>query len=247
MFFKSFKGSIFYEIYGKGFPILLLHGLGGSHESMFEIAKDLDGFSIIIPDLPNHGQSDDIDGDLDDIAKIFHDLMAYLKYEKYILIGLSLGSLIAQNMAYKYKNEVEKLILLSPGVVIDEVAMNVVMTWFNAEDGGASTTFSQEFYQKHKAEILKYNNEHPFEPSRLAGIASSLINFDIRDKKIDIPCLAIIGNQDIIFGPRIIEDLQKIYKSCNIKIINSGHAIHRESPKEVSKIIKEFLYQDIEL
>ena len=245
MFFNSFKGSIFFDIYGHGKPFLLLHGLGGTHDSMIEIAGNLDGFSVILPDLPNHGQSEDIEATMDDISEIFIDLMNYLNYEKFFVGGLSLGSLIAQNMALRYPEKIEKLILISPGIKIDDYAMNTVMTWFDAEDGGASTTFSKEYYEKNKNEILEYNKRFPFDPSRLAGIASDLINFDLTGNKINVSCLSIIGDQDIIFGPRIIQDLKNIYSDCRIEIIKSGHAIHRESPRIASKLIKEFLLEKL--
>lgn len=53
------KGSIYYEIVGNGFPILIMHSMGTDHKSMKAwiepIFDEIQGFQRIYIDLPAHG------------------------------------------------------------------------------------------------------------------------------------------------------------------------------------------------
>lgn len=50
--------DLYYEIHGKGFPLLLLHGFTGSGANLLhefsQLSKD---FQLIVPDLRGHGRS----------------------------------------------------------------------------------------------------------------------------------------------------------------------------------------------
>ena len=50
--------NINYEIYGKGTPVLILHGWGGCIESMSPITNDLkNNYQVIVVDFIGHGKS----------------------------------------------------------------------------------------------------------------------------------------------------------------------------------------------
>ena len=51
--------KLFFREYGKGNPIIILHGLFGMSDNWMTMAKRLSDYShrVIVPDLRNHGQS----------------------------------------------------------------------------------------------------------------------------------------------------------------------------------------------
>ncbi|MFQ5448725.1 MAG: alpha/beta fold hydrolase, partial [Saprospiraceae bacterium] len=50
--------KIYYEMYGEGEPLLLLHGFTVSHIVWDDLVKDLSkNYKLIIPDLRGHGNS----------------------------------------------------------------------------------------------------------------------------------------------------------------------------------------------
>jgi pimeloyl-ACP methyl ester carboxylesterase len=102
-YFESFdKTSIRYEVKGKGFPVLLIHGFTGKGEDWKSIAlyEQLvaEGFSVITVDLRGGGKSgkphDPASYENDAEAKDLIGLMHFLGIKKYSALGYSRGSII---------------------------------------------------------------------------------------------------------------------------------------------------------
>jgi pimeloyl-ACP methyl ester carboxylesterase len=105
-----------YQVFGKGSPLVLLHGGFGSVE-MFGPNVDLlaAGHRFIGVDLQSHGRSPAADRPMhfetmaDDIAA----LMKHLKVERTAVMGFSLGGAVALRVAIQHPELVERLVLLS--------------------------------------------------------------------------------------------------------------------------------------
>ena len=108
--------EMYYEIHGKGDPLILLHGGVGGIEmfgsNLPALAKNR---MVIAADFQAHGRTADIDRPLrfewmaDDIAA----LIKYLGIEKADVLGNSLGGGIALQTAIRHPDLVRKLILVS--------------------------------------------------------------------------------------------------------------------------------------
>ncbi|MCT2406380.1 alpha/beta hydrolase [Chryseobacterium antibioticum] len=116
--YKQVNGiRMYYEIYGSGKPLVLIHGGGSSILFDFkEIISRLEGqFQLIGIDLQNHGMTDHRD-----IPETFeqdaHDVTALLKelhIEKASFWGFSNGGNTVMQIAHRYPGIVEKLIVAS--------------------------------------------------------------------------------------------------------------------------------------
>lgn len=107
--------ELYYEDIGEGRPLLLLHGLT-SNSAMFyrEIEFFKDKQRIIAMDSRGHGNSSRQDSyTLQDHIEDAYALMSYLKLETVDVLGVSMGSYIAQGLAIKYAEKVSKLILVA--------------------------------------------------------------------------------------------------------------------------------------
>ncbi|MDD4955813.1 MAG: alpha/beta hydrolase, partial [Candidatus Omnitrophica bacterium] len=115
--------SLYYEIYGKGYPLLLIGGLGSDCSSWLGIVKGLSlHFKTIVFDNRGCGRSG-IGNDKITVAKMAKDaieLLDFLKIEKAHILGHSMGGYIAQELAINYSNRVNKLILESTAPVSSE-------------------------------------------------------------------------------------------------------------------------------
>ncbi|MDP4237459.1 MAG: alpha/beta hydrolase [Bacteroidota bacterium] len=108
--------KMYYEIYGKGKPLILLHGGLGEIE-MFgpNIAALAKGREVIAVDLQGHGRTADIERPIsvelmaDDIAA----LIKFLKLGSTDIMGYSLGGGVALWTAVKYPELVDKLVVVS--------------------------------------------------------------------------------------------------------------------------------------
>lgn len=108
--------KLYYEIHGKGKPLILLHGGLGAIEmfgpNLPALAK---GRKVIAVDLQGHGRTADIDRPLshhliaDDVAA----LIKYLGFEQCDIMGWSFGGGIALQTAIRHPEVVDRLIVVS--------------------------------------------------------------------------------------------------------------------------------------
>ena len=99
-FYRSNGERIHYEIIGKGFPIVFLHG-NNLESSYFKKQRILSRYyKLIFVDSLGHGKSGDIFGKISFsyLADSLDELLSYLNIEKCLMVGHSDGA----NLAIKY-------------------------------------------------------------------------------------------------------------------------------------------------
>jgi pimeloyl-ACP methyl ester carboxylesterase len=108
--------SLYYEIHGKGRPVVLLHGGLGAIEMFGSNLQTLaKGHQVIAVDLQGHGRTADIDRPLDvrfmadDIAA----LIEHLRITRPDIVGYSLGGGIALQMAIRHPDIIGKVVVAS--------------------------------------------------------------------------------------------------------------------------------------
>ena len=119
--------SMYYEIHGKGEPILLIHGgLGSIGNFSNQIKAFSDSFSVIAPDSRGQGRSTGADSKItyEQMTLDVLALLDYLEIEKTHIVGYSDGGIIGLILAIKYPERVKKLIIVgtnfSPGGLTPE-------------------------------------------------------------------------------------------------------------------------------
>ncbi|MFD6062112.1 alpha/beta fold hydrolase [Rhodococcus wratislaviensis] len=111
---------------GAGPPVVLVHGLLGSHESWApQIRKLAKKNRVVAPDLFGHGQSDKPSGDysLSAHAATLRDLMDHLGISSAAFVGHSLGGGIVMQLSYLFPERVDRLCLVSSGGLGPEVSL----------------------------------------------------------------------------------------------------------------------------
>lgn len=114
--------TIAYEQFGKGKPLMLIHGFPLDHTIWNETVELLkDDFDLILPDLRGFGQSSTIDSQytMVDIADDLAGLLNHLGVEKIALAGHSMGGYVALAFAGKYPQRVSGLGLVSSQSIAD--------------------------------------------------------------------------------------------------------------------------------
>ncbi len=108
--------KICYEIHGKGFPIILIHGFGAKKETWIaQIGALSEKYKVISLDLRGTGKSErpNILYTMDLFADDIKGLLDFLGIEKAHIAGRSMGGMIAQHFVLKYPERVNKLILIT--------------------------------------------------------------------------------------------------------------------------------------
>lgn len=109
-----------YWIYNKDpkLPVIvMIHGLRGTHHGLDLIARQMDGYRIIVPDLPGFGISKPLQSEhsIENYVIWLNQFIIDLKLtHKPFLLGHSFGSIITSYFAKNYPKTITKLILVNP-------------------------------------------------------------------------------------------------------------------------------------
>ncbi|MFU0919834.1 alpha/beta fold hydrolase [Kluyvera sichuanensis] len=98
---------------GSGIPLMLLHGISSSAASWHK-QMALKGFRVLAWDMPGYGESPMLDvarANAGDYADALAALLDSAGVEQAVLVGHSLGALVASAFAAKYPNRVLHLVL----------------------------------------------------------------------------------------------------------------------------------------
>jgi len=114
-FFDSAGVKIHYILEGKGEPLLLIHGFGGSAQRMAGTIKELSGsYQVIALDVRGHGQSDkphNPDAYGMEVVKDCVRLLDHRKIQKAQVVGYSMGGRIACSLVVTFPERLLSAVL----------------------------------------------------------------------------------------------------------------------------------------
>ncbi len=108
--------EICYEIFGEGYPIILIHGFGARKEGFKCQIPDLSmQFKVITFDNRGAGKSERVDEPytMETLADDIRSLLDFLEIKKTHILGTSMGGIIAQQFVLKYPEYIKKLVLVN--------------------------------------------------------------------------------------------------------------------------------------
>lgn len=99
---------------GSGAPLVLIHGWGSSATIFAQLMAQLPAQHTLAPDLPGYGTSSAAENV--DLASLASDFIAWfdaLGFETVTLCGWSFGGILAQHLAARFPQRVQRLILIA--------------------------------------------------------------------------------------------------------------------------------------
>jgi len=248
----------------------MIHGFRGTHHGLLLIAKQLKGFSIVIPDLPGFGRGPKLKHyDLDSYVDWLHRFMTKQGLTTPpILLGHSFGSIICAAYAAKYPKTIKKLILVNPigapalegpSKIMTKLAIlyykvgamlppKIAHGWLAAKP--IVRVMSIAMATTHDKGLRTYiHNQHDRYFSRFHSAQSVLESFttsvsndvSLFAKKIPTKTLLIAGTLDNITPLSAQYQLAKKFPHATLKVINDvGHLTHYETPDAVARHIQAF-------
>lgn len=224
------------EIFLKGGDtgILLIHGYAASSLTMKPIAYALNksGFTVYCPLLPGHGTTTEdlekvcIENYYDYIEKAYKTL--HKKTSKIVVVGHSLGSLLAIRLAKNHK--LEAVILISPPLLV----LKEGMTEDEIHDAAivigkilSKLPRPNPTYLKDPDYFKKYGIYTEFPISSLEVLAQ-VVNEARKDLiYVDDPLLVILGNLDPLVDLRTGDYIKEMARSSVIKVVVINSIGHR--------------------
>jgi len=256
---------LFYRTYGKGLPVIILHGLYGSSDNWVTIGKMLaNNFKVIIPDQRNHGQSfhhPEMNFQvLTEDLKMFAD---ELKLQRFYIIGHSMGGKVAANFMQQYPEYVEKTVLVdispynsnpSKKIIKFHHLVISVLNDLNLASFSSRQALKKYLESKLFSELLVNFLMKNFSPLSAGGFVSRLNISAIKNNvdsilgevpiahKIYTPIMIIKGGASEYFKAGDFQNIKTKFPNARMKIIpETTHWLHAEKPKEFYESVYSFL------
>jgi pimeloyl-ACP methyl ester carboxylesterase len=262
--------DLYYESYGKGNPVILLHGLGGTLYTWRHLIEPLsNNYHLILFDLKGAGQSPkpyDDKYSIFDQAELIYRFILKNKLSNLTLIGHSFGGAVAMLVALKLSKRAPQR--LSHLIVIDTVSypqklpfvvrmmrmplvgplgLYLVPDRIKVNRMLKTIYFDDDKITPEDVEAYAAPLGLPGAKYALRQTARQIIPDNIDDliakyPEINVPTLIIWGREDKIIPLENGKRLHQAIKDSKLVIIDrSGHNPHEERPKEVLETIRGFL------
>jgi pimeloyl-ACP methyl ester carboxylesterase len=207
--------QMYYEIYGKGEPLLFIHGNNGSIQDFKnQIPTFSKRYRVIIADNRSQGKSIDTQDSLsyEQMADDFAALLDHLKLDSVHVVGWSDGGINGLLLASRHPSKVRKLAVTGANLTPEPV--KGVDPWVYKNELKVLDSLSHLQQTTENNRLLKLHSMMLHQPN----ISRAVLN------KIECPTLVIGGDHDVIMPRHTLEIAEAIPRSYLWILPNSGHS-----------------------
>jgi len=234
---------------------LFINSLGTDFRIWEDVANDLKAFgNILLYDKRGHGLSDLAkakDG-LKDYAEDARWLLETLSVQDCVVVGISVGGMIAPILAHYYPGPIRKLILCGAASKIGNTqTWNERIAQIRANGLTAITEplmkrwFSPSFHEEHPERIAGYRNMvDRCDVEGYIQTCEAIRDADITEisESLKIPTLCIAGSEDQSVPPGDVRSLSQSIAESKFEVINGSHHMTCIDNKEIFiKLIRDFV------
>ena len=267
MFFNYYNEKVYYEEFGEGKPILIIHGLACNIELMKgciePIFKKVNGYKRIYIDLLGMGKSNNYSLEYASSDKILEMLLSFIKEKidkEFLLVGESYGGYLSRGILSKCYKNIEGLMLLCPMIIPDDTKRTLPegnLKFHDKEflekiDKNKRKLFleymiiaNEKMYKRFEKEVIsgieQANNDFI---KKLRENYSFSFNVDEEIKMINFskPSLFITGRQDNTVGYYDLYNLLEDYPRATFAILDTaGHNLQIEQEEVFNSLFLNWL------
>ena len=249
-----------YKIYSqdKHEWVVLVHGAGGSSTIWYkQIRAYRKKFNVLVVDLRGHGASKFNNTPkhytFDLVSKDIMEVLNHVGIKKAHFVGISLGTILIRQLAENYPERMLSMVLAGAVIRITprlQFLLNIAnglkrivpymwlyrfFAWIlmpKKNHEGSRSLFVQEAKKVQHREFIRWL-------TLTTSVAKYLVKFN--EKDTHIPTLYLMGAQDYMFMPPVIE-LVNTQKSSELIIIkDSGHVCNVDQPMRFNDLSLNFL------
>ena len=260
--FESRRGALHYELLGAGRPIVLLHGFTNFGLSWSPQLSALvhAGYRVILPDLHGHGASQPATAlcTVEDLATDMVALLDHLGAGPAVLCGLSLGGMVAQQIAIDRPDRVSAIIVANSrssfsapehaAIVDNWIALlrqdngpleRLRTTWPVLVNERFRNSSSGRAVFEVWARVLA-----GVPGSSLCHVARGMTRFDMRGRlaTVRVPALLIGSEEDRLFSPDHTREIGNELAGSTCAVISgAGHLSNLDSSDQFNRLLLDFL------
>ncbi len=216
--------KLYYEIYGEGQPLLVLHGNGGDISNAGNFYPELmKKYKVIAVDSRGQGKSTDTDKPLtyDQMASDVNELLNILKIDSVNVWGQSDGGILSLLLAKDYPKKVRRALAFGANIQPDKSAIH---EWSIDYEAGKIA-----------------NPKTPEKERKLLVLMRDYPNFDFKElNKIKAPVLIMSGDRDFITLEHTVKMFQNIPNSHLCVIPGATHGASWEKQDLFLKLLYDF-------
>lgn len=247
-----------YKRFGKGQPLVILHGFLGSLDNWLTLGKKFArDYDVILADQRNHGKSFHSDEfGYDEMVQDLENLINHLDLDQPILLGHSMGGKTVMQYTTYHPQQIEKLIVADIGpkaypvhqdqilAGLQAIPINQVQSRQEADDilsdyvGLESTRVFLLKNLKRTPNGFEWKMNLPVLKKNISEVGNSLIYH----LPVETDTLFIRGgNSDYILDDEW-EEIEEIFPNSRLSTIaNAGHWLHAEQPEKFYEEVMSFL------
>lgn len=237
--FADIRGfKMYYEVYGKGEPLLIIHGNGGSiNNFLYQIPYFAKNYQVVIADSRAQGKSVDAKDSLsyEMMADDLNALLDQLHLQSCYVIGWSDGGINGLLLAARHPEKVKKLAITGANLWPDTTAVDPFVYHAVIKMNMAMT----DSLKKTKAPSVQMKNQ-----LKLLHLLSYEPHIKAEDlHKITCPTLVIGGDHDVIRTQHTMLIAEAVPNSYLWIIPNSGHSTPIYKREQFDEVVSDFFKQ----
>jgi len=255
--------NIHYDTYGQGEPLVLIMGLGGGSSMWWrQVAFFSPEYQVVTFDSRGVGLTDkpDTPYSMDMLVDDAAGLLERLGIASAHVYGVSMGGMVAQELALRYPKLVSSLMLgattcggehavMPPQQTLQELFGIMSLAPAEAVKVSTAMTFSATFIERHPEKIHEWlvkGAESPPSPTGFKRQAEAAAGFDTYDRlpQIGVPTLVMAGTADQLIpaeNSRIL--VSRIPNAKLVLFEGAGHGYLWEAEEEANRTVRDFLKQ----
>jgi 3-oxoadipate enol-lactonase len=252
---------MYYEVHGRGEPLLLIRGFTRSLRFWGPFLEEMArGWRVIVFDNRGVGRSDAPLGPytIRQMAGDARALLDHLQIERAQVFGVSMGGMIAQELALLHRERVGRLVLgaTTPGgrhaarvppEQIWRAARAMTLPPREAVSMSAQMTLSAGFLASHPEIVDTWAALLAQDPQRRRGFlgqAAAVLRHDTWDRlpHLRAPTLVLVGDQDALVPPANAELLAARIPEARLRVLKGvGHDLTTEAAQKCQLLVSDFL------
>jgi len=257
------QGIVHYEVYGRGRPVILLHGWLGSwglwQETMAYLGRYYRTYALDFWGFGESGRKRDT-YDVQDFVSLVNQFMEQMGIAQAPLVGHSMGGTVSLAVAIQYPERVRKVVVVGSPIV------------------GSSLSFLLKLFGRRPVALLVYHNlwmlkmgfrilapfysvdkrwpdmmDRDISKTTLESFLLSIASLrctDLRPRlnQIQVPAMGMYGDKDIVVSPSQWKPMLEGIPHARIERFNkAGHFIMLDDPERFREILHQFLDGEIPL
>lgn len=250
--------AVAYKSCGTGEPIVFLHGVGGGAESWdAQLASFGTTHRALAWDMPGYGASPAVPAPGFRVwAEALADWLDQLAIPRCVLVGHSIGGMIAQTFMKAHPHRVSRLVLSATSPAFGNPDGDFQREFIRARvgplDAGATMAELAARFVPELVGSAAPTSAHRSAIAVMSRVPASsyraamhaLMHFDEREAlpNIAVPCLLLAGEDDKSAPPRVMQRMgEKIGGARVVTVAGMGHLGNLEMPDRYNRTLSDFL------